>query len=375
MKNENKMKIIIVGISLAIFTILLMLAHRGENITLQGDMPRSIHFVSGRVVGYDPIEPTDHTPFDGQLLHVEILSGELEGIVAGIEHFFLNQRFPNYEIGDPVVVTLNEMTDSILIYNPNRSHILIGFAALFLVLLCAIGGKRGILSVFGLIFSLASIVWILIPLTLQGYSSILIAFIVAILIILVSITLLAGVNPKSLTAMAGCVFGVTSAAILAFLVGNLAFITGYHTSQAGYLMPLENIGLSGIFVSGVIISALGAIMDTSMTIASSMEEVKRANPTISSKALFKAGFNVGRDVMGTMSNTLILAFVGSSLSLILLIFASEVQFLHFINDNEIGIEIIQGIAGSTGIVLTVPFTTFIAAKLFSLKKFIRFDKT
>jgi uncharacterized membrane protein len=370
-KNENKLKWLIMGSSLAIFAILLLLARSGENATLlvthydENETPLTTHFVPGIVVDYELIEPTDHTPFYGQLLYVKLLSGKLEGVVPGIEYFHVNPLFPYYEIGDSLVVILNEMTDSMMVYNPNRSHILIGFVVLFLTLLCIIGGKRGVLSLLGLIFSLLSIVWILVPLTLQGHSSILTSLIVAILITFVSITLLAGVNPKSLSAIAGCIFGVGSAALLAFIVGNLSFITGYHTPQAGQLMALENIDLSGIFVSGVIISAMGAIMDTSMTIASSMDEVKRAHPAISTADLFKAGLNVGRDAMGTMSNTLILAFVGSSLGLILLMFALDISFLQFINSDDIGIEIIQGIAGSIGIILTVPFTTLIASKLFS----------
>lgn len=371
-KNEKRMKMVVVGIALAIFTSLLLLARRGENTLLfNEEMPRAIHFVTGRVVDYVPIEPNDHTPFHGQHLSIEFLSAEIDGVslngvVAEVEHLLLSPLFPYYEIGDHVVVSLNQVTDMMQVYNPNRSHVLIGFVILFLAFLCIIGGKRGVLSVLGLIFSLLSIVWILVPLTLQGYSSIIIALIVAILITFVSITLLSGVNAKSISAIAGCIFGIASAALLAFIVGRLSFINGYHTSEAGQLMTFENIRLSGIFVSGVIISSMGAIMDTSMTIASSMEEVKRANPAITTAKLFRSGLNVGRDAMGTMSNTLILAFVGSSLGLLLIIFAAEVSFIQFINTNDIGVEIIQGIAGSIGIILTVPFTTFIASKLFSL---------
>ena len=371
-EKEKKLKIVVIGVSVAIFSLLLLLARNGESASFfTEETPRVVHFVPGRVVDYEPIAPTEHTPFDGQHLNVEFSSGEiggisLVGIVAGIEHFLLSPRMPYYNVGDRVVVSLNELTDSMIIYNPNRSSIFIGFIVLFLATLCIIGGKRGVLSVLGLVFSLLSIVWILVPLTLQGHSSIIIALIVATLMTIVSMTLLAGINPKSLSAMAGCIFGVMSAALLAFIVGHLSFINGYHTSEAGQLMLLEDIRLSGIFVSGVIISAMGAIMDTSMTIASSMEEVKRAHPTISTQELFKAGFNVGRDAMGTMSNTLILAFVGSSLGLLLVIFASEVSFIQFINYNDIGVELIQGLAGSIGIILTVPFTTFIATKLFFL---------
>ncbi|MCL2560382.1 MAG: YibE/F family protein [Turicibacter sp.] len=370
-KNENKIKRIVIGVSLAIFAALFLVASRGENASVFPEgMERPVDHVAGRVIDYELIPPSDHSNWYSQELIVEILSGDLAGVHAEIFHAMPSPLFPHYEVGDPIVVTLHHATDLLMADGPNRSVILIGFVVLFLALLCIIGGKRGVLSVFGLIFALLSITWILVPLTLQGYSSILIAFIVAVLITLVGITLLAGVNAKSLSAIAGCIFGVASAALLAFIVGNWSFITGYHAAaatDARGLINLADIRVSGIFVSGVIISALGAIMDTSVTIASSMEEVKRANPLISAKELFKSGLNVGRDAMGTMSNTLILAFVGSSFALLLIIFASEVTFFQFINHSDIGVEIIQSIAGSIGIVLTVPFTTLIAAKLFSMK--------
>ena len=157
------------------------------------------------------------------------------------------------------------------------------------------------------------------------------------------------------------------AALFAMIASHFAFITGFHTSQAGFLFAItDNLSISGIFISGVIIASIGAIADSSISIASAMEEVKASNPNITAKELAKAGFNVGRDVMGTMSNTLILAFVGSSFGLVLINMARDVTLLYFLNTDGIGIEIIQGVAGSIGIILTVPITTLIAARLFSL---------
>lgn len=303
--------------------------------------------------------------FPYQTLEVEVLSGEFRGMLIEASNNLLDTRLRAFDVGDRVIVELTDFDFRIVAPERAMSHII--FVLFFLVLLCIVGGKRGFLSVAGIIFSLVSIMFILIPLTLAGYSSILIASVVGILIAVVTIVLLAGVNAKSISAITGCIFGVFFASIFAFISGHFAFISGYHTEHAGFLIGSTGgrISLSGIFISGVIIAAIGAISDTSMTIASAMEEVKLANPAISMKDLALAGLNVGRDAMGTMSNTLILAFVGSSFSLLLLITSRNVTWIEFLNDSIIGTEIIQGIAGSIGIILTVPITTVVAAKLFS----------
>ena len=362
-KNERKLQIVILAICFAIFAGLLLLANQSRS---SGTHRAGLYYERGRVV--DIIYESDNPYFLYQMLEVEILSGEFQGLTVEAQNNLMDITLRAFDAGDRVTVVLGE--HFIQIESPGRDMPLILFVALFLVLLCAIGGKRGFLSVAGLLFSLTSIVFILVPLTLAGYPSILIAIIVGILITIVGITLLAGVNAKSISAISGCIAGVVIAALFAFIAGHFAFISGYHTEQAGHLLGSDlGISLSGIFISGVIIAAIGAITDTSMTIASAMEEVKRANPEMDVRSLAKAGFNVGRDAMGTMSNTLILAFVGSSFSLILFIISVDTTWIQFINNDGIGIEIIQGIAGSIGIILTVPITTLIAAKLFSTKLF------
>jgi len=359
-KNEKKTQFIILAVCFVVFGALLLLAnysYSNENDHM------GMYYERGRVVTviYESTNPY----FLYQMLEVEMLSGEFQGLTFEVQNNLMDHTLRAFDEGDRVIVLLSEYV--IQVISPERSTTLIVFVALFLILLCVIGGKQGTRSVIGLLFSLAAIIFILVPLTLADYPSILIAIIIGILITIVQITLIAGVNAKSLSAILGCIAGVLIAALFAFVAGHFAFISGYHTEHAGHLLAWgPDISLSGIFISGVIIAAIGAITDTSMTIASAMEEVKLANPTISAAKLAKAGLNVGRDAMGTMSNTLILAFVGSSFSLILLITSMNTTWIQFINNNEIGIEVIQGIAGSIGIVLTVPITIFIAAKLFSV---------
>ena len=358
-KNEKKAQFIILATCFAIFSTLLLFA---GNSNSNENHHMDVYYERGRVVTliYESTDPS----FRYEMLEIEMLSGEFAGLTVEAQNNLMNHTLRSFSAGDRVIVSL---TDHVIqVVSPQRSIVLISFVILFLILLCVIGGKRGALSVIGLLFSLAAITFILVPLTLAGYPSILLAITIGILITFVSITLLAGVNSKSLSAIFGCISGVLISALFAFLAGQLAFISGYHTEQAGHLLAWgPDISLSGIFISGVIIASIGAMTDTSMTIASAMEEVKIANPNISTGALAKAGLNVGRDAMGTMSNTLILAFVGSSFSLILLIISMNTTWTQFINNNEIGVEIIQGIAGSIGIILTVPITTFIASKLFS----------
>jgi len=360
-KNEKKMQIKILAVCFIVFGILLLFAHSRPT---ENDDLDAIYFERGRVINIIS-ESTD--PFHHQILEVEVLSGELEGINVQAENNLMDHTTRIFDEGDRVIVLLSNQV--IQVSSPERGSILIFFVALFLILLCLIGGKRGVRSVVGLVFSLASIAFILIPLTLAGYPAILIAIAIGTLITITDITLLAGFNPKSIAAIFGCISGVLIAAFFAFIAGHFAFITGYHTEHAGSLLAWNTgISLSGIFISGVIISAMGAITDTSISIASAMEEIKLASPTISTVKLARAGINVGRDIMGTMSNTLILAFVGSSISLLLLISSTNVSWIEFINDREIGIEIIQGVAGSIGVVLTAPMTAFIAAKLLSMSK-------
>lgn len=359
-KNERKIQLFCLSICFIIFGALLLFAAFSRPDTIE---QIGLYYERGRVIDVS-YEAT--SPFRYQMLYVEVLSGEFQGMTIEAQNNLMNPRLSPFSGGERVILEFTEQ--AIQIESPDRSMAHFFLVALFLILLGVVGGKRGLLSMAGLLFSLTAILFILVPLTLAGYSAILIAMIVGILIITTTIILLAGINPKSISAIFGCTVGVLIAAFFAFIAGELAFISGYHIGEAGLLRGAQpNLRLSGIFTSGVIIAAIGAISDTSMTIASAMEEVKLANPTISMKDLATAGFNVGRDAMGTMSNTLILAFIGSSFGLILLLTSMDISWIQFINDDLIGVEIIQGIAGSIGIVLAVPITTFIAAKLFSSK--------
>ena len=131
------------------------------------------------------------------------------------------------------------------------------------------------------------------------------------------------------------------------------------------LWNVSGIQVGGLLFSGLLISSLGAVMDVAMSIGSSIGEIHAQNPTISRKELFKAGMHVGRDMMGTDSNTLILAFAGGSVSMLVLDYAYDLPYQQIINSNNIGIAIMQGLSGSFGIVLAVPVTVLLAVLLYT----------
>jgi len=158
---------------------------------------------------------------------------------------------------------------------------------------------------------------------------------------------------------------------LAFVVGNAAYLTGFSSEEAAmllYIPQAANLDIKGLLFAGIIIGALGASMDVSMSIASAVEEVKRVCPELGIWGLFQSGMNVGRDVMGTMANTLILAYTGSSLQLILIFMAYKESLLKIFNLDMIASEVVRALSGSIGMIMVIPLTSIIAAVLFGRKK-------
>jgi uncharacterized membrane protein len=146
----------------------------------------------------------------------------------------------------------------------------------------------------------------------------------------------------------------------------LAHLSGFNVEEAETLIVIAshtNMKVGDLLFAGILIAALGAVMDVAMSIASSIHEVAETNPQLTPKKLFTSGLNVGRDLMGTMANTLILAFTGSSLNSLILIYSYQVDYHQLMNMNLIGIAIIQGMSGSIAIILTVPIVALLASRL------------
>ena len=253
------------------------------------------------------------------------------------------------------------------VYSQDREWVIYIFALLYLLALCVIGGKQGIKGCLGLIFTFFCVIFVYLPLVYLRFSPFWAAVFVCFLTTLVTMYLIGGPTKKTCAATLGTLAGVVLAGLSAWCFSKASGISGYNVSDIETLMTLWNtnrIQVGGLLFSGLLISCLGAVMDVTMSISSAIDEIYKQNTSLSRKELFKAGMRVGKDMMGTDSNTLILAFAGSSVSTLLLDYAYDLPYQQIINSNNIGIAIMQGLAGSFGIVLSVPLTVLICTVLF-----------
>lgn len=256
------------------------------------------------------------------------------------------------------------------VYTQDREGVIYIFALIYLLVLCLIGGKQGIKGCLGLVFTFFCVIFVYLPLVYLKYSPFWTAVFVCFITTLVTMYLIGGPTRKTCAATLGTLVGVILAGVSAWCFSKASGISGYNVSDIETLMTLWNtnrIQVGGLLFSGLLISCLGAVMDVAMSISSAIDEIYRQNLSLSRKELFKAGLRVGRDMMGTDSNTLILAFAGSSVSTLLLDYSYNLPYQQIINSNNIGIAIMQGLAGSFGIVLSVPFTVLICTILFHKK--------
>lgn len=301
-----------------------------------------------------------------QMLKVQLTSGEYKGEIVNATSAEGNLFGAVCKKGDLVVVHMSVSGDSknVSVYSKDRIVAVAAFVGIFLLLICVIGGKNGVKSVIGLVFTFVAIFMIYIPLIYRGFSPFWAAVIITIITTIVTMYLISGIAVKTLCAILGTVIGVLLAGLSAWLFGRVADIDGYNVSNIetlAYVGQITNIQIGGLLFSGILIASLGAVMDVAMSVSSAISEIHDKAPQLGCLELFKSGMNVGRDMMGTMSNTLILAFVGSAVSELVINYAYNLPFRQIINSYNIGIEIMQGVSGSIGVILTVPAVAVVTA--------------
>lgn len=326
-------------------------------------------FAKARVLSIveDNLQP-DGTRQGAQIVRAEITSGPYKGRICEATSINSYLHGAACEAGTKVVLQVSEYDGALSasVYNYDRGGVLYLLAGLFLVALWLIGGKKGIASAVSLVFTFICILFLYLPMLYMGVSPFLSAAVVAALTTLVTMVLIGGFSVKTLASILGTVAGVVASGGIASLFGNLAHISGWNVDDIESLIFVgqnSRLQIGGILFSGILIAALGAVMDVSISIASTIGELHAHNPHLTAGALFKSGINVGRDMMGTMSNTLILAFTGGSVSLLVMIYAYDMPYLQIMNMYAIGIEILQGLSGTLGVILTVPFVSFVSAVL------------
>jgi len=242
----------------------------------------------------------------------------------------------------------------------DRTYTLIGVGALFAVLLLIFGRRKGVGTLISLSLTCLCIFLVFVPAIITGYNIYMCTFIVCAYTVVLSLLLVNGPNFKSLSAGVGTIGGIASSGIMFMAISSFLKLTGMVDEDMVFLLNVSTeapIDLKALIFASVLIGILGAALDVGVSIASALAEIQQVNPDASAKELIRSGFNVGRDVLGTMSNTLILVFIGSSLPITLLLVVYSNSLLELINRESIVVEILQSIIGCIGLLCTIPLTT------------------
>ncbi|MDC7294567.1 YibE/F family protein [Butyrivibrio sp. DSM 10294] len=375
-KWDNK-RIIAVVVLTAIFILSYFLIHfflieKAESTSAKSE------FAKGRVVSVlqdntQRDESTEGVLRGSQEVIVEILSGTQKGKQFLTTNYLSALYNINAKEGAKVIVRLDPQGDSVsaFIYSYDRGMVILVLILIFVASLLIIGRGKGAMAFIALFITFVSIIGILFPLLEYGFPAIPVTVLIVFYTTVFTFVLIDGINKKTISAALGTLSGVVIASLFAVIAGAFAHITGFQTNESEELLLIgrdHGMKIGGLFTCGILIAALGAVMDVAMSIASAVHELRSVNTALSARELFESGMNIGRDAMGTMANTLILAFAGSSFTLLLLVYFYDITPLQLLSTDLIAREVIQGVSGSIGIVLTVPIVALLSARIETMKK-------
>ena len=271
---------------------------------------------------------------------------------------------PQFEVGDPVYLSVTVAEDGSIstnYYDRNRGPLLLVVGLLFGIAVVALGRLRGVAALVGLAISVAVLIWFIVPAIIAGRDAVLVALVGGGAIVLVSLYLAHGYTPLTHVAAVGAFAALALTTALSWVVVEFAHFTGLASEEAFYLLNLPDIDLNGLLLAGIVLGALGALDDVTVTQASAVWEVAGANQAIEQRALFDSGLRIGRDHIASTVNTLLLAYAGAAMPLLILYSLSGLSLASVGSSEVIAVEIIRTFVGSIGLVAAVPITTWLAA--------------
>lgn len=373
--RRNGKTILALILAAAIFVGLYLYAHSGTTAPSQ-QAEEYAEYESGKVLeiltdNCEP-DPTAEGAYRGeQTLLVEVTSGQYKGQTILTD----NAVGPLYgepaKAGQRVTLILSTYADGTVrasVYEYDRSLPIALVLAVFFLVTVLVGGKTGAKSILGLAFSVAVLLLLLIPLLMKGWPTIPTTFVLCAYVTVVCFLLLGGTGRKVWCACLGTVVGMALAMAFGLAAQALTHIDGLRISDVEPLLQLRQtgtpIGLRGLLVAGIIISAMGAVMDVAMSVASALSELKVVNPALTWQDLWRSGMNIGRDMVGTMTNTLIMAFLGSGFTLIIYLYSLNLPFHELMSSTYLALEVVSGVASAIGVILAIPVTALLSALLF-----------
>jgi uncharacterized membrane protein len=384
--NERNLKIFGILTILVVVLVLHIKLFQFSEIVQHGALQSLVCI--GRVTKVDTTEDVD------QIITFRIISGKFRGETVQVNNIWMGRAFGDRVISKKDVLflemplrrqaktTLSDIRDDVRMLEYFRTPFLLYLAGMLGILIIVVAGMKGVRAILTLFVTAFGILYILVPLTLKGFNPIAVALLVAALLTLTTFVLIAGFSFKVISGVLGTLGGLVAVGALSVISQKAMLLTGL-AQEFGFLelgialwrTPESHYwDFKGILAAGMILGAVGAMMDVGMSISSSVYEVKQVNPNISVRQAIRAGLNVGRDIMGTMADTLIFAYLGAYMITMLLprIEFPEVgylyPFLRLANDEVTAVAIIQAIVGTIGLVLTVPIAAVIAGVLTKYRK-------
>lgn len=301
-----------------------------------------------------------------------------KGLFAGREITGVNflsgslEKDKIYEVGDKALVTISydgdEVKSAVMSdhYRLDKEAVL---AALFVLLLILFAGKNGVQAIFSFVITVLSIWKILVPCYLKGYSPVWVGIALTAFLTVVILYFVYGIEKRTLVASMGSLLGVLTTCVLGIVFTDLFKIHGAVMANSESLLysGYENLDLTAIFMSSIFIGASGAMMDLAVDITAAVSEVVEKKPEIRWLEAAKSGMNVGRAAMGTMTTTLLLAYSGGCVALLMVFMAQGTPVDHILNYKYVAAEVLDTIAGSFGLVTVAPFTALVAGLILTKK--------
>lgn len=350
------------------------------NSTLEYNKPQDIQIgiryekakvtkILSEYLGADP--DFSYIQIGKQKLELEILTGEHKGKIVTAMNFIERVDNKPGKVGTKFVVSSFDDFITTTISNYSRETAVYVFLIVFMFVVIFFGKMKGLKSIFSLGFTLICVIYLFIPMILRGVDSIAASVIIVILSTVITLISLNGLSKKSIIAGISCIICTLLAGIIAYTVGEVTHISTLNTPEAENLLFIStntSLKVENLFFAGILIASVGAIMDTTMSIASSVYEMKEINPELEEKQLLDSGMNIGKDIMGTMTDTLVLAFTGSSINILIMLFMYNIQYIQLINLDLLVVEVIQSLSVSIAVALSIPITALLSAKVLAKTK-------
>ena len=381
--RRNWLAAAIFAVCAGIFIVLLLQAGRGRVFNPQLMETDTVSVEQAQVINIseDTVTVNRDNPDGRATGNQRVLIRLLSGSHAGETHelYYMVGLYVGTRVSEGDKITVFQQVD------PDTGAVIeLGFSqydrtwavwavlGLFLITVLAVGGRTGLKSLLGLGVTVVALIWIFCPMWMKGANPTWLALELCVLVAVMSFLLLGGLSRKTICAILGTVAGMGLAALFSLLAQSLFRIDSYSmydsNPEIAELVNLQTrdypVHVHGILTAGIIIASLGAVMDVAMSLSSAISELRVVNPDLGIRALWRSGMRIGRDMVGTMTNTLILAFVGSSLITVIRLWAQGPGYRMLMSSRYLAVELTSALSSSVGVILAVPLTAVIGAFLF-----------